>query len=155
MPSLPAPSAPQSAPETALAVPPHPAFTRARQAIFCEQLAAHGNVRLAARAAGVHHTTCYRMRRACARFDDLWQGALVLARAQAEEVLADRALNGVVEQVFYHGEEVATRVRYDSRLLLAHLGRLDRLCQDKRIREAALFFDHGLEELHAEREIAL
>ena len=73
----------------------------------------------------------------------------------AREQRRAKELFGVVEQVFYHGEEVATRVRYDSRLLLAHLGRLDRLCQDKRIREAALFFDHGLEELRAEREIAL
>ena len=29
--------------------------------------------------------------------------------------------------MFYHGEEVARRRRYDSRLLLAHLARLDRL----------------------------
>ena len=49
----------------------------------------------------------------------------MLARDHAEQVLADRALNGVEEKVFYHGEEVATRTRYDSRLLLAHLARLD------------------------------
>ncbi len=35
-------------------------------------------------------------------------------------------MNGVEEKVFYHGEEVATRTRFDSRLLLAHLARLDK-----------------------------
>ena len=52
------------------------------------------------------------------------------SRAHAEEVLADRALNGVEETVFYHGEEVATRTRYDARLLLAHLARLDAKAED-------------------------
>lgn len=130
-------------------------FDRAAQAIFCEQLSVHGNVRLAARAAGVHHATVYRMRRACPRFDQLWQAALVLARSHAEEVLADRALNGVEEKVFYHGEEVATRVRYDSRLLLAHLGRLDRLAHNRRVSDAAMFFDHLLDELREEEEFPL
>ncbi|MGQ7829397.1 hypothetical protein [Altererythrobacter sp. Z27] len=128
-------------------------FTREAQAAFCEHLSTHGNVRLAARAAGVHRATAYRMRRACGRFEELWKGALLLARSHAEELLADRALNGVEEKVFYHGEEVATRIRYDSRLLLAHLARLDRLTQDHNVREAAMFFDYKLEELCDAEEI--
>jgi len=50
----------------------------------------------------------------------------VLARDAAEQVLAERALEGVEEAVFYHGEEVARRRRFDTRLLLAWLARLDR-----------------------------
>ena len=48
-------------------------------------------------------------------------------------MLADRALNGVQEAVFYHGEEVATRTRYDSRLLLAHLARLDKRVEEREV----------------------
>lgn len=106
---------------------PAPLLTPRKQAQFCEHLANHGNVRLACRAVQICPQTAYRARRASADFAACWDAAIVLARAHAEEVLADRALNGVEEQVFYHGEEVARRRRYDSRLLLAHLARLDAL----------------------------
>ncbi|WP_340588066.1 hypothetical protein [Erythrobacter alti] len=112
--------------EAAGAAPgPRPLLTPARQAEFCERLAQHGNVRLACRALGISSQTAYRARRASAQMRACWDAALVIARQSVEEVLADRAINGVEESVFYHGEEVATRRRYDSRLLLAHLARLD------------------------------
>ena len=101
-------------------------LTPAKQAAFCRALSLHGNVRIACRAVGVSSQTAYRARRATSAFRMCWDAALLLARAHAEQVLADRALNGVEEQVFYHGEEVATRRRFDGRLLLAHLARLDR-----------------------------
>ena len=82
-------------------------------------------------AAGISRSTAYRMRRACGRFEQLWDAALLVARTQVEAVLADRALNGVEETIFYHGEAVATRRRYDARLLLAHLARLDRMRGDE------------------------
>ena len=104
-----------------------PDLPRALQAAFVRTLAQWGNVRAAAAQVGVSRAQLYRMRRASAEFRALWDAALVLARPQVEEVLADRALNGVQETVFYHGEEIATRTRYDSRLLLAHLARLDRM----------------------------
>lgn len=97
------------------------------QAEFLHTLAQWGNVRAAAAQVAVSRAQLYRMRRASPEFRALWDAALVLARPQVEEVLADRALNGVQETVFYHGEEIATRTRYDSRLLLAHLARLDRI----------------------------
>lgn len=97
------------------------------QAEFVRTLAQWGNVRAAAAQVAVSRAQLYRMRRASPEFRALWDAALVLARPQVEEVLADRALNGVQETVFYHGEEIATRTRYDSRLLLAHLARLDRI----------------------------
>jgi hypothetical protein len=87
------------------------------------------------------------MRRASAQFRNLWDAALVLARPQVEEVLADRALNGVQETVFYHGEEVATRTRYDSRLLLAHLARLDRIASGSGIAATVRDFDREVERL--------
>ena len=105
---------------------PAPLLTPPKQAAFCKALANRGNVRLACRAVQVSPQTAYRARRASPAFRQCWDAALVIARDHAEQVLADRALNGVEETVFYHGEEVATRRRYDSRLLLAHLARLDK-----------------------------
>jgi len=58
-----------------------------------------------------------------------WDAALVLAREAAEQVLADRALNGVTETIYYRGEAVGARTRFDGRLLLAHLARLDKRCE--------------------------
>lgn len=128
-------------------------FSREAQGAFLDALSDWGNVRAAAKAAGVSHTTAYRMRRACSQFRRLWDAALLVARPQVEEVLADRALNGVEETVFYHGEEVATRTRHDGRLLLAHLGRLDRLVQNAGVLEASQDFFAAVEELVNEPEI--
>lgn len=41
-------------------------------------------------------------------------------------MLVTRALDGVEVPVWFRGEKVGTRRLYDTRLLLAHLGRLDR-----------------------------
>lgn len=124
---------------------PLPLLDLPLQAMFCEHLARHGNVRLACRAARVSPQTAYRMRRASATFRRLWNAALVVARDQVEDVLADRAINGWDEAVFYHGEEVATRRRYDSRLLLAHLGRLDKLAEREGAAPMVEQFDHVIE----------
>jgi len=130
-----------------------PLFDARRQAAFCEALSHHGNVRLACRAAGISPQTAYRARRASVDFAHLWDGALVQARLHVEEVLADRALNGVEEVVYYHGEEIGRRIRYDNRLLLAHLARLDRLAEQMEAR-GAVQFDAGLEALAEGRPAA-
>ncbi|HPZ47309.1 MAG TPA: hypothetical protein PK084_09590, partial [Novosphingobium sp.] len=54
----------------------------------------------------------------------------------AEAVLAERALEGVEEPVFFRGELIAVRRRYDARLLLAHLARLDAACADESAEES-------------------
>jgi len=135
--------------QTAVAAPADLASDLPREAMaaFVRTLAQWGNVRAAAAQVGVSRAHLYRMRRACPEFRTLWDAALVLARPQVEEVLADRALNGVQEVVYYHGEEVATRTRYDARLLLAHLARLDRMEEDRGVRMAAEAFDERLAEL--------
>ena len=119
MSETPAPAASTSIVDPATLVPDVAPEAQAR---FVEVLAQWGNVRAAAAQAGVSRAHLYRMRRASPEFRRMWDAALVLARPQVEEVLADRAMNGIVETVYYHGEEVATRTRFDTRLLLAHLG---------------------------------
>ena len=148
MSSLPVPTVlslskdPQSADDS---VPDPSHFTRERQTAFLAGLAATGVVRSAAGRAGVSHQTAYRARTASPGFRRAWDAALLAARAQAEEVLACRALDGWEEDVLYHGEVVATRRRYSDRLLLAHLSRLDRLCGDAEVAEFADSFDASLE----------
>jgi len=132
-------------------------FTRERKVVFLEALADRGDVRAAARAARISHHTAYRARRSDAAFRQAWTGALLAARVHAEatlearaidgveeEVLATRAIDGVEEEVRYRGEVVATRRRYDGRLLLAHLARLDKLTEDARTAAFAEDFETAL-----------
>ncbi|MGB7407490.1 MAG: hypothetical protein WA908_03210, partial [Pontixanthobacter sp.] len=122
-------------------------FSRERQATFLNRLAACGSARSAVRSAGVSHQTAYRQRRACAAFRRAWDAALLIAREQAEEMLACRAMEGVEEEVWFHGEVVGTRKRYDTRLLLAHLARLDRLGDRADVANLAEHFDAAVEAL--------
>jgi hypothetical protein len=124
-------------------------FTRARQVKFLEGLATSGAVRSASAAAGVSYRTAYRERRANPAFRRAWDAALLSARAMSEDVLATRAIEGVEEDVLYHGEVVATRRRYDARLLLAHLARLDKLTEDARTRAFADDYEGALERFAA------
>ncbi|MBM0170923.1 hypothetical protein [Altererythrobacter sp. C41] len=105
-------------------------FDTERRVRFLDALATCGEVRAAAARVGVSRETCYRARRRDPDFKRLWDAALVHARAQAEAELATRALHGIEVPVFVRGEHVATWRRHDARLLLAHLGRLDRRVED-------------------------
>lgn len=101
-------------------------FTRELRVRFLDYLAFKGNVRAAAMRVGVSHKTAYRARRQDAAFAALWDAALVHARSYSEQVLATRALDGTEVNIWHRGELVGHDVRHDPRLLLAHLGRLDR-----------------------------
>nr|WP_298897133.1 hypothetical protein [uncultured Altererythrobacter sp.] len=124
-----------------------PIFSPQAQAKFLDNLSVGGNVRHACKLARVSPQTAYRARRKSAQLAALWDAALLSARGHAEEVLATRALEGTEESVFYHGEEVATRIRYSDRLLLAHLGRLDRLAERAEVSAALHEFDDAVEAL--------
>lgn len=128
---------------------PDGSFTRPRQVEFLQALAACGAVRRASGHVGISYRTAYRERRASPAFRRAWDAALLSARALSEDVLATRALDGVEEEVMYHGEVVATRRRYDSRLLLAHLARLDKLTEDARTRAFAEDYEGALERFAA------
>ncbi|WP_404482223.1 hypothetical protein [Novosphingobium sp. BL-52-GroH] len=116
--------------ESGLPFVSHTAWDPARKVRFLDHLAGKGDVRAACAAVGMSRTSAYLLRRRDGLFAQGWAAALVLARAHVEEVLATRALDGVEEAVWFRGECVGTRRRFDTRLLLAHLGRLDRAAQD-------------------------
>ena len=124
-------------------------FTLERRLRFLHLLAGTGNVRRACQAVGVSPQSAYVHKRRDAAFAAGWDAALILARDAAEEVLAERALRGTQETIFYRGEAVGSRVRFDARLLLAHLARLDR--HHEQAEGAAIIaarFDDYLAELH-------
>ena len=108
---------------------------------FLEALSRTGNVGAAAYYVQRSRQSAYDLRRRDPDFARGWQAALVLARDVAEDVLQERAIDGIEEPVYYHGEVVGTRRRYDSRLLLAHLGRLDKAAEQIPARRAAARFE--------------
>ncbi len=132
-------------------------FTPDRRVRFLHFLATTGNVRRACAAVGVSAQAAYVHKRRDAAFSHGWHAALLLARDAAEEVLAERAMNGVQETIFYRGEAVGHRVRFDARLLLAHIARLDRHA-DQAVQEGepapgiAARFDEYLAELREAAE---
>ncbi|MEE2795027.1 MAG: hypothetical protein VX512_09340, partial [Pseudomonadota bacterium] len=128
---------------------PQTQFTLDLRIAFLEALAVSGSVRSAARRVKISHQSVYRARRSSAPFGRAWDAAMVIARGQAEALLADYALSGVEEEVWYHGEIVGTRRRVSDRLLLAHLGRLDRMRTDARIEALAEDFDGLLHRMRA------
>lgn len=119
-------------------------WTPALKAQFLAILSETGNARLAARRCGLSVQSAYVQRRRDPAFARGWAAALLLARDHGAQALAERAIEGVEEQIYYRGELVGTRRRYDARLLLAHIARLDRLADDAAAGEDAARFDELL-----------
>ena len=119
-------------------------WTEARQARFLEHLAQRGSVRAACAAVGMSREAAYQLRRRDPLVARAWAAALELAREVGVQELACRAIDGIEEDVWFRGEVVGTRRRYDSRLLLAHLGRLDAAAAAGAAREDAERFDELL-----------
>ncbi len=101
-----------------------------RKTRFLARLAACGNVRAACAAAGMSRDAAYTLRRRDALFARGWAAALMLARESSVELLADKATEGIEEEVWHRGEHVGTKRRFDARLFLAHIARLDRMAEE-------------------------
>lgn len=96
----------------------HNQWTRQKMVAFLRELAATQSVSLAAKAVGMSRTAAYALRN---RMMDTpfalgWEVALEMGMHQLVHAVMDRALNGVEEQRWYHGELVGTVRRYDNRL---------------------------------------
>lgn len=118
----------------------HDGWTPERMRLFLETLAACGVVADACRAAGMSPQSAYalRNRRAGRAFAAMWDAVLVhRARARMEGELMSRALCGCVERVDGANGTVE-RHRYDNRLSMAMLTRLDRLAESSGGRQPAL-----------------
>ncbi|WP_121118066.1 hypothetical protein [Croceibacterium ferulae] len=119
----------------------HDGWSPDRTARFLDTLSHRGNVSRAAAAIGLSRETAYCRRRRDPLFARAWAAAMLLAREEGGHILADRELEGVEEEVWFRGEVVGTRIRYDNRLLLAHIARLDRLALDDTASADAARFD--------------
>lgn len=122
-------------------------WTPERKVLFLDKLSMNGNARAACRAVGMSAEAAYRLRRRDPLFAQGWAAAVVLGREASVQVLADRAIDGIEEEIYYRGELVGTRRKYDTRLLLAHLARLDALVKDERASKDAGVFDDLLRQI--------
>jgi hypothetical protein len=130
----------------------HDGWSPDRQVTFLEALARTGNVRAAARYAGLSRESAYKLRRRpdARAFARAWDAAIIHARDVFQDELMDKGLNGWREAVWHQGEEVGTRERWSAPLFLAALARLDKMAdgldmKGNPARRAAEHFDDLLE----------
>ena len=128
-------------------------WTAAAKTSFLNALARCGNVGHSASYVSMSRESAYRLRRRDADFAAAWDGALVIAVQIAEDALQDKALHGWEEEVYFHGEEVGRRTRFDGRLLLALLGRLDKRADGVLAQRGAARFDDMIAAIGAGRPL--
>lgn len=120
----------------------HDGWTPDRIARFLESLAACGVVADACKSVGLSAQSAYafRNRRAGRAFATAWDAVLIhRARGRLSDELMSRAINGCIEAVHdKHGSITGEKHRYDNRLSMAVLTRLDRLADKQGEREDQL-----------------
>ena len=152
--SVDAQSSASSAEHTTSPATRHDGWHRDLRVKFLEALAQTGNVQASAYFVQRTRQSAYDLKRRDPDFARAWLAALVLAREEAQDKLQERAIEGVEEEIFYHGEVVATRRRYDSRLLLAHLARLDKIAEQIPAQRGAARFGDMLKAIGAGEDTA-
>jgi hypothetical protein len=107
-------------------------WTPERERLFLTNLAETGVVTDAARAAQMSRESAYARRNSAAghAFALGWDAAILLSRHATADDVASRSRHGVIDRLYRNGELVAERHRYDNRLTMAHLTRLDRLAAE-------------------------
>lgn len=111
----------------------HDGWTPEKIYTFLMTLADTGCVADAARAATMSVQSAYRLRNRVEgrAFNYAWEAALQIAKRQIADALIGRAVRGCVDVVTRNGVVVAERHRFDNRLSMAALTRLDqRLAAD-------------------------
>ncbi|HEX8527950.1 hypothetical protein [Allosphingosinicella sp.] len=100
----------------------------ARMTRFLATLAETGVVADACRACGMSRDAAYSLRRRASgrAFALAWDSALLIARGAIADDVMTRARHGVIDRVYRNGELIGERHRYDNRLTMAVLTRLDR-----------------------------
>jgi len=103
----------------------HDGWTPEKMRLFHERFAECGVVREACEAAGMSARSAYNLRDRDPLFAAGWEAASLKARTRLADEAFSRSLNGVVERIYKDGAIVAERHRYDNRLTMAVLARLD------------------------------
>lgn len=95
-------------------------WTPQRQVAFVEALATTATVAAACKAVGMSVSSAYelRARPGAGSFREAWDVALDYAVHRLGEAALDRALNGTATPVFFQGEQVGERRRFDEKLTM-------------------------------------
>jgi hypothetical protein len=98
----------------------HDGWTPERQVAFIEALAECGCVDSACRRVGISTTAAYALRGQvrAQSFRLAWDMALDHAIQRLSDAAYSRAIHGVVQPIFYKGEQIGERRRYDERLTM-------------------------------------
>ena len=96
----------------------HDGWTALKQLTFIQMLAETGCVTEAARAVGMSVGSAYALRRRpeAQSFREAWDVALDYGVGRLADAALGRAINGVAQPVFYKGEQVGERRKYDEKL---------------------------------------
>jgi hypothetical protein len=103
----------------------HDGWTPEKQMRFLQRLGECGVVAEACRAVGMSARAAYNLRDRDSLFAAGWEAASAMARPRLADEAFSRAMNGVVERIYKDGAVVAERHRYDNRLTMSVLARLD------------------------------
>lgn len=96
----------------------HDGWTPDRQTEFIEALAACGCVEEASRYVSMTATSAYRLRNRhdAKSFAAAWSAALDVGTKRLDDAAFARALNGVETPIFFQGQQIGVRRRFDERL---------------------------------------
>jgi hypothetical protein len=103
-------------------------WTPAARRRFLEVVAETGIVSRACAWAGLSERSAYNLRNRDPLFAAGWDAACLLARDPLADGLREQAAEGITETITRGGEVIAIRHRFDSRLSMAVLHRLDKRC---------------------------
>jgi hypothetical protein len=103
-------------------------WTPAARRLFLEVVAKTGIVTRACAYAGMSRDSAYALRYRDPLFAAGWDAADLLARDPLADGIREQAAEGITETITRDGEVVATRHRFDGRLSMAVLHRLDKRC---------------------------
>ncbi|HEY5721458.1 MAG TPA: hypothetical protein VIT45_03960 [Allosphingosinicella sp.] len=125
----------------------HDGWSPARQRQFLEELADCGLVNEAAARVGMTRQSAYQLRRRAegTAFGFAWEAAVLSGMRRIHSIAFERAVEGVVKPVFYHGEKVGEQRVYDTRLLLGLVGRFGNAWSANRVRDVEKNWDSWLE----------
>ncbi len=106
-------------------------WTPACQRLFLEALACTGSIMKSAKEAGKSPRAAYnlRFRREGAAFRLGWDAAILISREVVSSTLMDRALHGYEETTMKLDDGGTLRGKYDNKLSMGLLSRLDRMAQ--------------------------
>lgn len=91
---------------------------KAAKVRFLDTLARTGNLAVAYDVSGVSHHRLNVLRKDDAEFAELWDRAIEAGIDTLESEAIHRALEGIEEVVYYHGEQIGTVRRYSDGLLI-------------------------------------